>query len=186
MMIPAPDMVLRPGCFYDQRPQEDDISLLVIHNISLPAGVFAAEPLQHAYVDDLFCGVIDCQADASFDSLEGLKVSAHCVIWRNGLIFRYVPFAARAWHAGLSIFEGRERCNDFSIGIELEGTDDLPYTEQQYQSLITLTHYLMQLYPAITPERIVGHCDIAPGRKTDPGTAFDWTRYKNALKENGL
>ena len=97
-------------------------------------------------------------------------------------VFRLVDEDQRAWHAGVSQFDGRERCNDFSIGIELEGTDNLPYTEQQYQSLITLTYFLMQQHPAITPDRIVGHCDIAPGRKTDPGIAFDWMRYRNKIK----
>lgn len=186
MTVHAPEMVIRPCGFYDQRPAGDEISLLVIHNISLPAGVFATEPLRQSYIDDLFGGVIDCNAHPSFSSLAGVKVSAHCVIWRDGRIFQYVPFAARAWHAGISSFNGRERCNDFSIGIELEGTDNIPYTEQQYQSLIAVTRYLMQQYPAITAERITGHCDIAPGRKTDPGTAFDWKRYKSAIKENAL
>lgn len=182
MPLNTPEMILRPGCFFDERPQDETISLLVIHNISLPAGIFADTPLQQSYVDDLFCGVIDCRAHASFHDLEGLRVSAHCVIWRSGEVFQYVPFDKRAWHAGVSCFEGRQVCNDFSIGIELEGTDNIPYTDAQYRSLIRLTRFLMQQYPAITSERIVGHCDIAPLRKTDPGTAFDWARYKKAIK----
>ena len=168
-----------PHC--DDRPVGESISLLVIHNISLPAGEFAAKP-EHSAVDALFRGVLDCTAHPGLAGLQGVRVSAHCVIWRDGTVFQYVPFAKRAWHAGVSQFAGRERCNDFSIGIELEGTDDLPYTEQQYQSLIQLTFFLCQQYPAITPERITGHSDIAPGRKTDPGRAFDWMRYRSAIK----
>ncbi|WNO60358.1 1,6-anhydro-N-acetylmuramyl-L-alanine amidase AmpD [Rheinheimera sp. MMS21-TC3] len=175
--------VFRQSPHFDARPANTEISLLVIHNISLPAGQFAANPEQHAYVDDLFMGVLDPKADASFVDLAGVKVSAHCVIWRDGRVFQYVPFAKRAWHAGISQFAGRERCNDFSIGIELEGTDNLPYTDSQYQSLIMLTQQIMQFYPAITLERIVGHSDIAPGRKTDPGPAFDWARFQTAIKE---
>jgi AmpD protein len=109
-------------------------------------------------------------------------VAAHCVIWRDGTIFQYVPFANRAWHAGQSEFAGRANCNDFSIGIELEGSDNIPYTEAQYQSLIALSHYLLGRYKDIRPERIVGHCDIAPGRKTDPGPAFDWSLYRGAIQ----
>lgn len=169
-----------PHC--DARPDPSDISLLVIHNISLPAGEFTAQP-EHSYVDALFCGRLDCRSHPSFNDLVGLKVAAHCVIWRDGRIFQYVPFEKRAWHAGVSQFRGRDRCNDFSIGIELEGTDNLPYTEQQYNSLIALTRDIIRQYPAINPERIVGHCDVAPGRKTDPGPAFDWLRFLTALKE---
>jgi N-acetyl-anhydromuramoyl-L-alanine amidase len=181
MTTTAPIMLFRSSPHCDARPEGDTISLLVIHNISLPAGCFTAVPEQ-SYVDALFMGQLNCAADPSFASLQGLRVSAHCVIWRDGRIFNYVPFAQRAWHAGVSQFDGRERCNDFSIGIELEGADNLPYTEQQYQSLIALTRYLMQQYPAITAQRIVGHCDIAPGRKTDPGKAFDWMRYREGIK----
>lgn len=181
MTLPMPVLIQRASPHCDERPAGEPISLLVIHNISLPAGCFAAKP-EHSYVDALFMGTLDCSAEAGFDSLQGGRVSAHCVIWRDGRIFQYVPFAKRAWHAGVSQFAGRERCNDFSIGIELEGTDNLPYTEAQYQSLIQLTCYLCQQYPAITPERFTGHCDIAPGRKTDPGAAFDWQRYLTAVK----
>ncbi len=179
MTIPAIIQRSSPHC--DARPAGETISLLVIHNISLPAGEFARVP-EHSYVDALFMGTLDCRAHPSFVDLNGVRVSAHCVIWRDGTVFQYVPFAKRAWHAGISQFAGRERCNDFSIGIELEGTDNLPYTEQQYQSLIQLTFFLCQQYPAITPDRITGHSDIAPGRKTDPGIAFDWMRYLSAIK----
>lgn len=161
----------------DERPAETDISLLVIHNISLPAGQFATP-----YVDDLFMGCIDCNAEPSFADLRGLRVSAHCFIKRTGEVIQYVPFLKRAWHAGLSSFEGRSQCNDFSIGIELEGTDITPYTQAQYNALHSITRLLIKTYPAITPARIVGHCDIAPGRKTDPGESFDWQYFLAALK----
>ena len=181
MTATLPVVTERQSPHYDDRPQAETVSLLVIHNISLPAGEFAKVP-QHSSVDALFMGTLNCTAHPSFANLAGVRVSAHCVIWRDGSVFQYVPFAKRAWHAGVSSFAGRARCNDFSIGIELEGTDNLPYTDQQYKSLINLTLMIMQQYPAITPERIAGHCDIAPGRKTDPGTAFDWMRYRDAIK----
>ena len=177
----TPLVTVRTSPHYDERPLVADISLLVIHNITLPTGQFTEAP-EHSFIDGLFMGTLDCTAHPDFASLHGVRVSAHCVIWRDGSVFQYVPFAKRAWHAGVSSFAGRERCNDFSIGIELEGTDNLPYTDQQYKSLINLTLMIMQRYPAITPERIAGHCDIAPGRKTDPGTAFDWMRYRDAIK----
>lgn len=177
----CPTLVQRPSPHYDERPTGESVSLLVIHNISLPAGHFASAPQQGSYIDALFCGTLDCQAHPSFTSLQGLKVAAHCVIWRDGTIFQYVPFSKRAWHAGQSEFAGRANCNDFSIGIELEGCDNLPYTEPQYHSLVALTHYLLTHYQDINPQRIVGHCDIAPGRKTDPGPAFDWQAYRAAL-----
>ena len=182
MAVIAPEITFRLSPHYDERPAATDISLLVIHNISLPAGQFTSAP-EHSFIDALFMGTLDCTADASFAGLQGIRVSAHCVIWRDGRIFQYVPFTKRAWHAGISQFAGRERCNDFSIGIELEGSDDLPYTDKQYHSLILLTKFIMSQHPAISVERIVGHCDIAPGRKTDPGTAFDWMRYRKALVE---
>ena len=180
--MPTTQLLLtqRHSPHYDDRPNGETVSLLVIHNISLPAGQFAAAP-QNSFVDALFMGTLDCNAHPDFSSLQGVRVSAHCVIWRDGTIFQYVPFANRAWHAGKSEFAGRANCNDFSIGIELEGSDDLPYTEQQYQSLIALSHYLLARYKDITPERVVGHCDIAPGRKTDPGPAFDWPYYRAAI-----
>ncbi len=152
-----------------------EISLLVIHNISLPAGNFGGP-----YITDLFMGCLDANADASFEEIYQLRVSAHCLIRRNGSIIQYVPFHQRAWHAGVSNYLGREKCNDFSIGIELEGCDDIPYTSEQYQQLISLTKLLQQAYPAII-NNIVGHCDIAPQRKTDPGPAFDWQYYQAEL-----
>ncbi|MDR7122623.1 1,6-anhydro-N-acetylmuramyl-L-alanine amidase AmpD [Rheinheimera soli] len=170
----------RASPHWNRRPQESDISLLVIHCISLPAGQFGT-----SYIDDLFMGVLDTSVDQSFTDLTGVQVSAHCVIFRNGLVRQYVPFHYRAWHAGVSEFDGRQNCNDFSIGIELEGTEHQPYTDAQYQSLVLLTRQLMQDFPAISLDRIVGHQQIAPGRKTDPGPSFDWNRYQSALKENG-
>ena len=156
--------------FYNQRPS-DEISLLVIHCISLPEGQFGLP-----YIDDLFCGCLDCQADASFAELQGLQVSAHLLINRLGEVTQYVPFNLRAWHAGVSNYKGREGCNDFSIGIELEGADHIPFEDAQYRSLRALLDALIAHYPRLSNDAITGHEHIAPGRKTDPGPAFDWTR----------
>lgn len=155
-----------PHC--DERP-DGDISLLVVHSISLPPGRFGGP-----YIDQLFLGTLNPNDDPYFADIHHLRVSAHCLIRRNGELVQYVPFGKRAWHAGQSCFEGRERCNDFSIGIELEGTDTGTYTAAQYRQLTAVSRLLLASYPAITPERVVGHSDIAPGRKTDPGTGFDW------------
>ncbi|MFC4656082.1 MULTISPECIES: 1,6-anhydro-N-acetylmuramyl-L-alanine amidase AmpD [Rheinheimera] len=177
----AVQMVQYQSPHYNDRPQGTVVSLLVIHCISLPAGEFATP-----YIHDLFMGQLDCDADPSFRSLQGVRVSAHLVIFRDGSVHQYVPFNKRAWHAGQSEFQGHENCNDYSIGIELEGTEQEPYTEAQYQSLIQVTALLCRFYPAITAERIVGHQQIAPGRKTDPGPSFDWERYLHAVKENNV
>lgn len=163
--------------FYNERPKETEINLLVIHCISLPEGLFGTP-----YIRDLFTGKLDCCADSSFDCLKGLEVSAHCVIRRDGTVEQYVPFHKRAWHAGVSSFEGQEGCNDFSIGIELEGTDCSEYTGLQYQALVNVTQQIQIKYPAITLPRIVGHSDVAPGRKTDPGSGFDWEKYFSQLR----
>ncbi|MCL1128919.1 1,6-anhydro-N-acetylmuramyl-L-alanine amidase AmpD [Shewanella sairae] len=160
---------------FNQRPFKE-VSLLVIHNISLPAGCFGLP-----YIEQLFLGKLDIEADNSFKELQGLEVSAHFLIRRDGELVQYVSCDDRAWHAGVSQYDNRQACNDFSIGIELEGTDDLPYSEAQYLRLVELTKSLMLSYPLITPARITGHSDIAPGRKTDPGSSFDWQRYKAAL-----
>ncbi|TKI08773.1 1,6-anhydro-N-acetylmuramyl-L-alanine amidase AmpD [Martelella alba] len=162
-----------PHC--DERPNGEAPSLLVIHNISLPPGVFGGP-----YIDQLFSGTLSADEHPFFAEIQGLKVSAHCLIRRDGEIVQYVPFHRRAWHAGVSRFAGRERCNDFSVGIELEGADDRPYAETQYQRLAGVTRLLMRCYP-ITPERITGHSDIAPARKTDPGPAFLWHHYRQLL-----
>ena len=173
------DALCQPSPHYNQRPDPADISLLVIHNISLPAGEFA-----NGYIEQLFCNTLDCSLHPSFDSLRDTAVSAHFLICRNGLLSQFVALDQRAWHAGLSVFDGRENCNDFSIGVELEGTDQQAYTEQQYQALARLTTGLMQRFPLITSDRIVGHCDIAPGRKTDPGPAFDWHSFRQRLNNS--
>ncbi len=161
---------------FSSRPQAE-VSLLVIHNISLPAGEFLTP-----FVDHLFMGCIDTGAHQTFDTLLGLKVSAHFFINRLGIVTQYVATDQSAWHAGVSNFKGREGCNDYSLGIEMEGTDDESYTLMQYCALGVLTRQLMNDYPLITKDRIVGHCDIAPGRKTDPGSAFDWSGFKSSLK----
>ncbi len=161
---------------YDDRPDDERPSLLVIHNISLPPGRFGTGCIQQ-----FFCNQLDWTQHPFFEEIKGVTVSAHFLVQRDGALIQFVNTGARAWHAGVSEFEGRNRCNDFSIGIELEGTDTTPYTPQQYVRLIALTRCLQQAYPDITPQRIVGHCDIAPGRKTDPGPEFDWQTYRSGL-----
>ncbi|MGM3174543.1 1,6-anhydro-N-acetylmuramyl-L-alanine amidase AmpD [Dickeya lacustris] len=156
----------------DERPQGELPSLLVIHNISLPPGEFGGP-----YIDRLFTGTLEGSDHPYFATISHLRVSAHCLIRRDGEVIQYVAFDKRAWHAGVSQFEGRERCNDFSIGIELEGTDSTPFTPEQYNRLAQVTRLLNEYY-GITSARITGHSDIAPGRKTDPGPAFDWARYQ--------
>ena len=152
--------------------------MLVVHNISLPPKEFGG-----AYIEDFFCNQLDCQADPYFEEIKDLKVSAHLLIKRDGAMIQFVPFNERAWHAGESEFEGQSNCNDFSIGIELEGADDVPYTQQQYQTLAQVAECLLNHYPQITKNRIVGHDQIAPGRKTDPGESFDWSHFKQLIKE---
>lgn len=165
-----------PSPNYNQRPQGQSVSLLVIHNISLPPGQFGGP-----HVEDLFLNRLDCTADPYFHALEGVRVSSHLLIRRDGELVQFVSLRDRAWHAGRSSFEGRTECNDFSVGIELEGTDHEPFTDQQYDCLLAVTHILMAAFPAITADRIVGHEHIAPERKTDPGPAFDWQRYLDRL-----
>jgi AmpD protein len=159
----------------DLRPEHSVTKLLVVHNISLPPGEFSGN-----FITDLFMGNLDANAHPYFQEIYQLRVSAHCLIRRDGHIIQYVPFNKRAWHAGISNYQGDEKCNDFSIGIELEGTDYLAYTEEQYQQLAAVTKSLLNEYPEIQGN-IVGHCDIAPGRKTDPGQSFDWTHYQKLL-----
>ncbi|PJG83045.1 1,6-anhydro-N-acetylmuramyl-L-alanine amidase AmpD [Caviibacterium pharyngocola] len=161
---------------FDARPCAEDISLLVIHYISLPPEEFGG-----GYIDDFFCGKLDPNEHPYFAEIYQIRVSAHCLIERTGRITQYVGFNERAWHAGLSMFQGREKCNDFSIGIELEGSNEQPFTDEQYAALIKLTRDIMRHYPQITRDRIVGHNDIAPGRKIDPGQYFDWQRYLSAV-----
>lgn len=163
---------------HDARPDGAPVDILVIHSISLPPGKFGGRG-----VEQLFCNRLDPDAHPCYRELRGLTVSAHFFIRRNGEIIQFVPLHRRAWHAGQSYCEGRTRINDFSIGIELEGTDDLPFEDAQYESLARLTRILRRQYPAIVPERIYGHGDIAPGRKTDPGPMFDWQRYLKSLAQ---
>lgn len=169
----------RPSPNYDQRPPHTVIDLLVIHNISLPPNEFGDH-----WIDDLFLNRLNPTAHPYFAAIAQLRVSAHLFIRRDGTHIQYVPFTQRAWHAGQSCFQGRERCNDYSIGIELEGADHIPFTDTQYQTLNTSIAQLRSTYLAITPERIVGHCDIAHGRKTDPGAAFDWARMHRSGNAN--
>jgi len=161
---------------FDARPKGVAPELIVVHGISLPAGEFGGP-----WIDRLFAGDLPPDAHPSFRETAALRVSAHAVIRRGGSITQYVPFGMRAWHAGHSEYQGRPGCNDFSIGIELEGTDETPYTDAQYQSLAALVKALLSAYPTLSAERIAGHCDIAPGRKTDPGPAFDWRRWRETL-----
>jgi AmpD protein len=166
--------VLRePSPNFDQRPAAADISLLVIHNISLPAGRFGGP-----HVADLFCNRLDLAADPSFGDLRGVRVSAHFLIGRDGAVTQFVSADARAWHAGRSVFAGRSNCNDFSIGIELEGSDFTPFADPQYHALSHLTAALQTVYPLTD---VAGHVHIAPDRKTDPGPYFDWPRYRLLL-----
>lgn len=159
----------------NERP-DGEISLLVIHNISLPPEQFGGPGIRQ-----LFTNCLDPEEHPYYAQIFQLEVSAHLLIDRQGSVTQFVPFDKRAWHAGRSCFEGREACNDFSIGIELEGADETPYTDAQYRSLVEVTKQLIRAYPDITAERICGHSDIAPGRKTDPGPAFDWQRYRSSL-----
>ncbi|MYM64718.1 1,6-anhydro-N-acetylmuramyl-L-alanine amidase AmpD [Pseudomaricurvus sp. HS19] len=161
----------QPSPNYDDRPDPEDVSLLVIHNISLPPGQFGT-----GCVQDFFCNRLDTAAHPFFAEIADLRVSAHFLLERDGSITQFVPTRGRAWHAGKSRFLGRGVCNDFAVGIEVEGTDTEAYTDQQYAQLARLTRALMARHPAITPARITGHSHIAPGRKTDPGPAFDWQR----------
>jgi AmpD protein len=160
-----------PSPNFDDRTDNNDISLLVIHCISLPAGEFG-----NNYINQLFCNCLNPNEHPYFKEIYQLKVSAHLLIKRAGDIIQYVPFDKRAWHAGVSNYEGRERCNDFSIGIELEGTEFIPYTDAQYAQLNAVLALLLNNYPALSRQRITGHSDIAPERKTDPGVSFDWSR----------
>lgn len=163
-----------PSPHFESRGSSE-VSLLVIHNISLPAKQFGGN-----YINDLFLGCLDPKAHPSFEEIYQLRVSAHCLIRRDGKIIQYVSFNDKAWHAGVSCYQGKEKCNDFSIGIELEGADDIPYTDKQYQQLSQLTVSLLETYPNIN-NNIVGHSDIAPERKTDPGESFDWHKYKELI-----
>lgn len=161
---------------FDARPPGFDVDLIVVHGISLPPGEFGGP-----HIEALFCNCLDPRAHECFGSIAYLKVSAHLLIRRDGALVQFVPLSDRAWHAGESRYQDRVRCNDFSVGIELEGTDCTPYEAAQYERLGDVCRALMQRWPAISSDRIVGHSDVAPGRKTDPGPAFDWCRLKKLL-----
>lgn len=166
-----------PSPNFDARPPGTVVDLLVIHAISLPAGHYGGP-----WIRDLFLNRLDHSAAAEFSQLKGLRVSAHFLICRDGTPIQFVSLVERAWHAGVSRFGARAGCNDFSVGIELEGCDTDVFTTAQYMALAALTERIRACYPGITRERIVGHADIAPGRKTDPGPLFDWARYRAALR----
>lgn len=170
-------VIYRPSPHCDERPENSIINMVVVHGISLPPGEFGSDS-----ITDFFCGNLDFSAHPYFQSIASLRVSAHLLIRRNGETIQFVPFTRRAWHAGESSFQGRSRCNDFSVGIELEGTDDIPYEQAQYRQLGKVITVLKKVYPAITNERVVGHSDIAPGRKSDPGPVFNWDYLKGILK----
>jgi len=170
--------VLSPN--YGPRPDACTPDLLVIHNISLPPGQFGGDCIQR-----LFTNCLDWDEHPFFSEIRGTRVSAHLLIERRGELTQFVDLGQRAWHAGQSFFAGRADCNDFSIGIELEGTDHDPFTDEQYAVLVAVTRTLRRHYPGITEDRIVGHSDIAPGRKTDPGPCFDWERYRRLLSVGG-
>ncbi len=164
---------------FDARPKDVVAELVVVHGISLPAGEFGGP-----WIDQLFAGNLRAEAHPSFRETAALRVSAHALIRRDGSITQYVPFGMRAWHAGQSQYQGRSGCNDFSIGIELEGTDTTPYTDAQYESLAALIGALLSTYHTLSAERVAGHSDIAPGRKTDPGPVFEWARFRHLLAEH--
>jgi AmpD protein len=165
----------------DDRPDEKDISLIVIHNISLPPNQFGGNG-----VEQLFTNCLDPGEHPYYKKICDLRVSSHLFIRRDGELVQFVPIHKRAWHAGESVFEGRNQCNDYAIGIELEGADDIPYEDKQYRQLARVIELLRQCYPAIVDRNIVGHCDIAPGRKTDPGPAFDWHKLRVLLEETDV
>lgn len=164
-----------PNC--DARPDPEDISGIVIHNISLPPGQFGG-----AWIADLFLNQLDTNAHPYFAEIAGLKVSSHLLIRRDGEIQQFVPFHKRAWHAGKSCWDGRECCNDFTIGIEMEGDDFSAFEHIQYQQLARVIQCLVKNYAKLSQKRITGHEHIAPGRKTDPGPFFDWQYLADLLQ----
>jgi len=163
---------------FDARPAGVLPELLVVHGISLPPGEFGGP-----WIDRLFTGTLPADAHPYFGEIAAQRVSAHALIRRDGRIVQYVPFGERAWHAGQSAYRGRTACNDFSIGVELEGTDDVPYTKEQYEALAALTAALVAAYPSLSAQAMTGHSDVAPGRKTDPGPTFDWARFRELLDQ---
>ncbi len=170
-LLDGADFIPSPN--FDERPEGVTVDLIVIHNISLPPGEFGGQD-----VIDLFTNRLEASRHPYYANLSGLKVSSHFFVRRNGEIIQFVSTEKRAWHAGLSCFQGREKCNDFSIGIELEGTDFVPFADEQYESLANLARAILRKYPDCS---LAGHSDISPGRKTDPGPFFDWNRFRTAI-----
>ena len=170
--------VLSP--YFDARPTGVLPELIVVHGISMPPGEFGGP-----WIDQLFTGNLPPDAHPFFKETSRLRVSAHALIRRDGTIVQYVPFGERAWHAGQSHYRGRAGCNDFSIGIELEGTGDTPYADPQYDQLAALVEALLATYRSLSIDHIAGHSDIAPGRKTDPGPSFEWERWRSILRSHG-
>lgn len=175
-MLRGARAVASPNC--DDRPAGAVPELIVVHGISLPPGEFGGP-----WIEQLFMNRLDASRHPYFATIAGLRVSAHLLIRRDGECLQFVPFARRAWHAGASRWVDREACNDFSVGIELEGCDDMPYADVQYVRLVAVCVALLRTYPTLSRRAIVGHSDIAPGRKTDPGPAFDWIRLGRLLAQ---
>jgi AmpD protein len=164
-----------PNC--DERPPGVEPDLIILHGISLPPGEFGGP-----WIDRLFTNRLRADEHPYFAEIAALRVSAHVLVRRDGEAVQYVPFHLRAWHAGVSSWEGRERCNDYSVGIEIEGADTLPYESAQYDTVARLIVELCRAYPRLSIERVVGHSDVAPGRKSDPGIAFDWPRLRTEVR----
>jgi AmpD protein len=177
-LVAGARQVLSPH--FDARPPGVLPELIVVHGISLPPGEFGGP-----WIDRLFTGSLPPDAHPYFRDIARARVSAHALIRRDGTIVQYVPFGQRAWHAGQSHYRGRPACNDFSIGIELEGTDDTAYADLQYEQLAALVEALLAAYPTLSVDHIAGHSEVAPGRKTDPGPAFDWERWRTILRSHG-
>ena len=174
-LIEPARFVVSPNCDLREAGQEPE--LLLLHGISLPPGEFGGDQ-----IEALFTNSLDWNAHPYFEQIRGLQVSTHLLVRRDGSVLQFVPFTQRAWHAGESEFRGRPRCNDYSIGIELEGEDTIPYDERQYAVLPGIIRAIASAYPRITMREIAAHSDVAPGRKTDPGPAFDWLRLYDALE----
>lgn len=174
-LLQAARQVPSPNC--DERPPGVEADLIVVHGISLPPGEYGGP-----WIDHLFGNTLPRDGHPYFEQVAGLRVSAHLLVRRSGEIVQYVPFGRRAWHAGVSSWQGRERCNDYSIGIEVEGDDVSPYASAQYAMLARVIALLCRTYPRLSPDRLVGHSDVAPGRKTDPGPSFDWPHLRTLVR----
>tara|TARA_B100001057_G_scaffold182163_1_gene182889 strand:+ start:703 stop:1242 length:540 start_codon:yes stop_codon:yes gene_type:complete len=161
---------------FNDRPNQEEIRLIIIHSISLPPKKYGKK-----YVEDFFLNKLAISDDKYFEEIKDLKVSSHLYIKRDGEAIQFVPLNKRAWHAGESSYNGVEDCNNYSIGIELEGSDDDSYSDEQYRVLIDVTNEIMNKYPSIKKDSILGHSDVSPGRKSDPGNRFDWNRFLGAL-----